>query len=168
MIGFLRTVRWALWLGWQVESNWTRPWLFALYVVVKPMTGTLLFVCMFEAALSANPEASTGLLAFTFVGNALYMFAGAIGFSMSAALVTDRERKTSANAEAREIDRLCREKGLIFQLRGVGSLLNVIRLVPPMTTSDAEIDRALSIMRDAITAVSRQSPGKFEHNLAAK
>jgi len=29
-------------------------------------------------------------------------------------------------------------------LRGVGDLLNVIRLVPPMTTSDAEIDRALS------------------------
>jgi 4-aminobutyrate aminotransferase-like enzyme len=32
--------------------------------------------------------------------------------------------------------------------------LNVIRLVPPMTTSDAEIGRALSIMRDAIAAVS--------------
>jgi 2,2-dialkylglycine decarboxylase (pyruvate) len=72
-------------------------------------------------------------------------------------LVTDRERKTPANAEAREIVRLCQQNGLIFQLRGVGNLLNVIRLVPPMTTSDAEIDRALSIVRDAVATVSRQS-----------
>ena len=49
---------------------------------------------------------------------------------------------------------MCQQNGLIFQLRGVGDLLNVIRLVPPMTTSDVEIDRALSIMRDAIAAVS--------------
>ena len=71
-------------------------------------------------------------------------------------LVTDRERKTPANAEAKEIARLCQQNGLIFQLRGVGDLLNVIRLVPPMTTSDAEIDRAMSIIRDAIVAVSKQ------------
>jgi 2,2-dialkylglycine decarboxylase (pyruvate) len=71
-------------------------------------------------------------------------------------LVADRERKTPANAEAKEIARLCQENGLIFQLRGVGDLLNVIRLVPPMTTSDAEIDRAMSIIRDAIAAVSRR------------
>jgi 2,2-dialkylglycine decarboxylase (pyruvate) len=71
-------------------------------------------------------------------------------------LVTDRDRKTPANAEAREIARLCQEKGLIFQLRGVGDLLNVIRLVPPMTTLDEEINRALSIIRDAIAAVSAQ------------
>src|SRR5204863_4722607 len=71
-------------------------------------------------------------------------------------LVTDRERKTPANAEAREIARLCQQNGLIFQLRGVGALLNVIRLVQPMTTSDAEIDRAMSIIRDAITTVSRR------------
>ena len=69
-------------------------------------------------------------------------------------LVTDRGAKTPANPEAREIARLCQQNGLIFQLRGVGDLLNVIRLVPPMTTSDAEIDRALSIIRDAIATVS--------------
>ena len=74
-------------------------------------------------------------------------------------LVTDRERKTPANSEAKEIARLCQENGLIFQLRGVGDLLNVIRLVPPMTTSDAEIDRALSIIRDAIAAVSKRGRG---------
>jgi len=82
------------------------------------------------------------------------------GVLIGVELVTDRERKTPANAEAKEIARLSQQNGLIFQLRGVGDLLNVIRLVPPMTTSDAEIDRAMSIIRDAIAAVSshRQQP----------
>jgi 2,2-dialkylglycine decarboxylase (pyruvate) len=78
------------------------------------------------------------------------------GVLIGVELVTDRERKTPANAEAKKIARLCQQNGLIFQLRGVGDLLNVIRLVPPMTTSDAEIDRAMSIIRDAITAVSHR------------
>jgi hypothetical protein len=36
-----------------------------------------------------------------------------------------------------------------------------------MTTSDAEIDRALAIMRDAIATVSRQSHGTAQRDLAA-
>jgi 2,2-dialkylglycine decarboxylase (pyruvate) len=79
------------------------------------------------------------------------------GVLLGIELVANRERKTPANREAREIARLCQQNGLIFQLRGVGDLLNVIRLVPPMTTSDEEIDRALSIMRDAIASVSTRS-----------
>src|SRR5437763_4710080 len=78
------------------------------------------------------------------------------GVLIGVEFVSDRERKTPANAEAAEIDRLCQDNGLIFQLRGVGDLRNVVRLVPPMTTSDAEIDRAMSILRDAIAAVSRR------------
>ena len=67
--------------------------------------------------------------------------------------VTDREKKTPANAAAGDIAQYCLERGLIFQLRGTRGDLNVIRLVPPMTTTDAEVDRAMSILRDAIVAV---------------
>lgn len=91
MHAFFRTLRWSFWLGWQIESNWAHPWLFAGYVLVKPLTGTLLFVAMFQAALSNDPTTSRALLAFTYLGNALYMFAGAVGFGMSTTLVADRE-----------------------------------------------------------------------------
>jgi 2,2-dialkylglycine decarboxylase (pyruvate) len=67
--------------------------------------------------------------------------------------VTDRDKKTPANAEVAKIDQYCLEHGLIFQLRGTRGDLNVIRLVPPMTTTAAEVDRAMSILRDAIAAV---------------
>jgi 2,2-dialkylglycine decarboxylase (pyruvate) len=67
--------------------------------------------------------------------------------------VTDREKKTPANAAVQQIAQTCLDNGLIFQLRGTQGDLNVIRLVPPMTTTEAEVDRAMSILYDAIKAV---------------
>ena len=76
------------------------------------------------------------------------------GVLLGVEFVTDR-KKTPANAEVNRIASYCLEHGLIFQLRGTQGNLNVIRLVPPMIAADAEVDRALSIMRDAIAQVSR-------------
>ena len=70
-------------------------------------------------------------------------------------LVTDRARKTPANAETQAVFERCLEAGLIFQVRGVRDLKNVIRLVPPMTSTNAEVDRAMDILYDAMVAVSR-------------
>jgi 2,2-dialkylglycine decarboxylase (pyruvate) len=67
--------------------------------------------------------------------------------------VTDREKKTPANVAVGKIAQSCLDNGLIFQLRGTQGDLNVIRLVPPMTTTEAEVDRAMSILYDAIKAV---------------
>ena len=35
MAAYLRSLRWAAWLGWQLESNWATPWLFVLYSVAR-------------------------------------------------------------------------------------------------------------------------------------
>jgi 2,2-dialkylglycine decarboxylase (pyruvate) len=76
------------------------------------------------------------------------------GVLLGLELVGDRETKTPANKEAAAIDRRCLESGLIIQLRGTGpGRKNVFRFVPPMTTTDAEIDRGLSILEDAFGAV---------------
>jgi ABC-2 type transport system permease protein len=88
----LRSLRWASWLGWQIESNWTEPWLFAIYVIAKPLAGMLILVFMFVAARSA---AFGGIADSTFhyiyVSNACYMLVGAITFGMSWAVLADRE-----------------------------------------------------------------------------
>ena len=70
-------------------------------------------------------------------------------------LVADRHGKAPANAETQAVFQSCLENGLIFQVRGVRDLKNVIRLVPPMSATDAEIDRAMSILYDAFKAVAR-------------
>jgi 2,2-dialkylglycine decarboxylase (pyruvate) len=81
------------------------------------------------------------------------------GVLLGVELVTDRERKTSANKEAAVVESRCLEAGLILQLRGTGpGRKNVLRLVPPMTTTDAEIDRALSILDDALAGAVGHPP----------
>lgn len=72
------------------------------------------------------------------------------GVLLGIELVEDRETKAPANAALAEIFNYSLEKGLIFQSRGTRGMLNVIRLVPPMTSTDEEVDRALSILHDGI------------------
>lgn len=79
------------------------------------------------------------------------------GVLLGVELVTDRHTKAPANEAARAVADECLERGLIFQLRGVGGALNVIRLVPPMTTSEAEVDRAMSILYDALRRAAGMS-----------
>ena len=43
-----RTFRMATWLGWQVESNWTDPFLFAMYVILKPLATAAILVVMYS------------------------------------------------------------------------------------------------------------------------
>jgi 2,2-dialkylglycine decarboxylase (pyruvate) len=75
------------------------------------------------------------------------------GVLLGVELVTDPATKAPANEEARAIHRFCEARGLVFQLRGTRGMLNVLRFVPPMTTSQEEIDRALTILDDAFASV---------------
>jgi 2,2-dialkylglycine decarboxylase (pyruvate) len=77
------------------------------------------------------------------------------GVLLGVELVTDRVKKTPANEENRRIFAYALERGLIYQVRGARGLENVIRLVPPMTATEAEIERGLSILYDAFAAVSK-------------
>ncbi|HJT79035.1 MAG TPA: ABC transporter permease [Gemmataceae bacterium] len=87
-----RTLRTSAWLGWQIDSNWASPWLFALYVLIKPLTGSLMLVCMYWAARAATHGAvAAGFLPFLYVSSACFMLVGGVTFGMSNAVITDRE-----------------------------------------------------------------------------
>ena len=94
------------------------------------------------------------------------------GVLLGIELVKDRVKKTPANDENQKIFNYCLDKGLIYQVRGTRGLQNVIRLVPPMTTTDAEVDRAISILHDAFAAVSkgakRRKPSAVVYEKAAE
>ena len=78
------------------------------------------------------------------------------GVLLGIELVRDRHGKAPANAETQAIFQYCLDNGLIFQVRGVRDLKNVIRLVPPMTTTRVELDRALSILNDAFAKLAKR------------
>jgi ABC-2 type transport system permease protein len=92
MLHHLRTLRLAAWLGWQLETNWASPWLFALYMVVKPVCGSLMLVCMFYAARHATGgRVPAEFLPYLYVSNACFGLVGTVMFGLSYAVVRDRE-----------------------------------------------------------------------------
>jgi ABC-2 type transport system permease protein len=90
---YLQTLRCSAWLAWQIESNWISPGLFVLYALVKPLTASLLLVCLYWAAeLGTGRQAPAGYLAFLYVGSACFMLVGGVMFGISAAVIADREQ----------------------------------------------------------------------------
>jgi ABC-2 type transport system permease protein len=84
-----RTFKNAAWLGWQMESNWTDPFLFATYSIVKPIAGTLILVFMY--LVITHGETDTPGFSYMFVGNALYMYVAEVLFGVTWVIHDDRE-----------------------------------------------------------------------------
>jgi ABC-2 type transport system permease protein len=88
----LRTLRWSAWLGWQIESNWTDLRLFLLYLVIKPVCGSLMLVCMFYAARYATGgRVPAEFLPYIYISSACYGLVGTVMFGMSYVVISDRE-----------------------------------------------------------------------------
>ena len=80
----------AAWLGWQIESNWTDPFLFAIYSVIKPIASASILVVIYAIITHGNFKAP--MFPWIFVGAALYQYVGAIMTGLSWTVVDDRER----------------------------------------------------------------------------
>jgi ABC-2 type transport system permease protein len=87
--GDIRTFKNAAWLGWQMEANWTDPFLFATYSIVKPISGTLILVFMFMVVTGGH---TTGpYFSYMYLGNALYMYVAEVLFGVTWVIHDDRE-----------------------------------------------------------------------------
>jgi ABC-2 type transport system permease protein len=86
-----KTLRAAAWLGWEMESNWTEPWLFMLYSVVRPLAGVGIVVFMYLAASTAAGINDPDRLAFVFVGSTFFLFVGQELYGISQTVLDDRE-----------------------------------------------------------------------------
>jgi ABC-2 type transport system permease protein len=84
-----RSFRMAAWLGWQIESNWADPFVFAVYSLVKPLAGALILVFMY--AVIAKDGLSSPLFPGVFVGNALFIYVPAVLAGISWTIIEDRE-----------------------------------------------------------------------------
>jgi ABC-2 type transport system permease protein len=88
-----RSLRTALQLGWRVESNWTDPVLFAIYVVAKPIASLLLLVVMIQIiGAGGTGQSDATVMTFVVLGSALWatLVAGIAGPAWS--VLEDRER----------------------------------------------------------------------------
>jgi ABC-2 type transport system permease protein len=84
-----RSFSMATWLGWQVESNWTDPFLFAIYVIIKPLASAAILVVMYSIITGGAYESP--LFPYIYLGNAFYTYVGAVMAGVSWAVIDDRE-----------------------------------------------------------------------------
>jgi len=84
-----RSFKTAAWLGWQIESNWTDPFLFALYSAIKPIAGAAILVVMY--GIISHNAFDNPLFAYIYLGNAFYMYVGGVLGGGSWAVIDDRE-----------------------------------------------------------------------------
>lgn len=68
-------------------------------------------------------------------------------------LVTDRTTRTPANALGTAITKACLDRGLHLNIVQMGMASSVLRMAPPLTMSDAELDHGMSILDDAFKEV---------------
>jgi len=84
-----RSFTMATWLGWQVESNWTDPFLFAIYVIIKPLATAAILVVMY--AIITGGDYKSPVFPYIYLGNAFYIYVGAVMTGVSWAVIDDRE-----------------------------------------------------------------------------
>jgi ABC-2 type transport system permease protein len=86
---FRRSFLTATWLGWKIESNWTDPFLFVIYSIVKPLASAGILVVMFGVITQGN--FGSPIFAYLFIGNAFFQYVAVVMTGVSWAIIDDRE-----------------------------------------------------------------------------
>ncbi len=88
---FWRTFKVAAWLGWEMDSNWTEPWLFIVYSIIKPIAATFILILMYVVFAAIGQFNAGPLFDFMYVGNAFFIFVGSTLFGTFQVIQSDRE-----------------------------------------------------------------------------
>lgn len=84
-----RSFRTAIGLGWAIESNWSDPFLFAIYTLAKPLAAAMILVVMFQVITGGQ---GTEFLRFMIVGTALWNVVFGVMGGLVQSILEDRER----------------------------------------------------------------------------
>jgi ABC-2 type transport system permease protein len=84
-----RSFRLSSWLGWQIESNWADPFLFAIYSLIKPLASVMILVVMYS--IITDGDYTSPMFTYIYVGNAFFIYVGQVMTGISWAVIDDRE-----------------------------------------------------------------------------
>src|SRR3989441_6051471 len=92
MSTYWRTFKVAAWLGWEMDSNWTEPWLFVLYSIIKPVAGAFILVLMYVVFVAiGRPAGDPDAFSYMYVGNSFFIFVASVLFGTFQVIQSDRE-----------------------------------------------------------------------------
>ena len=86
---WLRTLASAAWLGWKVETSWADPFVFAVYALLKPISGAITVVVMIRVVSGAT--ADPAMLAFAFLGSTFHGFFANVLGGLAFVIIEERE-----------------------------------------------------------------------------
>lgn len=84
-----QTFKSAAWLGWQIETNWADPFVFSIYAIIKPLASAAILVVMYSVI--TNGAFENEVFPYIYLGNAFYIYVGAVMAGISWAVIDDRE-----------------------------------------------------------------------------
>jgi ABC-2 type transport system permease protein len=89
---YWRTFKVAAWLGWEMDSNWTEPWLFVIYSIVKPVAGAFILVLMYVVFVAiGRPQGDQAIFSYLYIGNSFFIFVASVLFGTFQVIQSDRE-----------------------------------------------------------------------------
>ena len=84
-----KTFKASAWLGWQIETNWANPFVLVVYAIVKPVSAAAILVVMYSVI--TNGAFENAVFPYIYLGNAFYIYVGAVMGGLSWAVIDDRE-----------------------------------------------------------------------------
>ncbi|MEL7645035.1 MAG: ABC transporter permease [Anaerolineaceae bacterium] len=84
-----QTMRASAWLGWKIESNWTDPFIFAIYSIIRPISTAAILIVMY--LVIRGGEFSQPDFVNMYIGNAFFILVGAAIQGVSFGILDDRE-----------------------------------------------------------------------------
>ena len=85
----IATLKNAMWVGWEMETNWTKTWVYFLYAAVRPLSLCMILFFIFKVA-TPDPAASQDFIS-VFTGNAFFTIFIAVAGGISWVVIQDRE-----------------------------------------------------------------------------
>ncbi|MCZ7585057.1 MAG: ABC transporter permease [Deltaproteobacteria bacterium] len=85
----LAAIKNAIWIGWEMESNWTKKWIYFIYAAVRPMALCLILYFLYMTK-EASPATDENFVAM-YIGNAFFNIFIAVAGGISWVIIQDRE-----------------------------------------------------------------------------
>ncbi|MFI5420956.1 MAG: ABC transporter permease [Nitrososphaerales archaeon] len=92
---YYKYVRQAAWLGWKLDSNWADPTLFAIYYVIRPISGVLIVGFMYIIVSSVGSQFNPEYFAYLFIGSTFFVFMMQLAQTMAILIPEEKSRYES-------------------------------------------------------------------------
>jgi ABC-2 type transport system permease protein len=88
----MRIIRQGVWIGWKVESNWTDPFIFLSYIIIKPIAHVIIIGLIFLVGSDAAGFINNQLFFYTFIGAIFFIYPVTMLVSLGYLIHEDRAK----------------------------------------------------------------------------